>query len=424
MVAASIRRMTGYDYALWVHLRRSLIPWGTKRFFLNLVHGPRIWYQYRRLTNQSAPASPILSLNGVRPYTTDGRPAHSEGLLKVLVLTEGDASIVSRYFLWDALDESGLAEQHHIYVDEYRQQHSKMADMTVLQWCLVHKPDCVVSLALQIFPKHETLNLIGKMGIPVVALLPDTIHPFAIPRPFYRFSNAPELDYPFADLYVLFDTSFAHLKKAKKLDRYLCLPDPRDGRVYHSTELDRDIGISFFGNVGGSGRGAIIETLEKALGIQVYSRRSFNQEKNLPSDHQLTELEYVNVLQRSKIVLNFPFDIPFGGKAIPQWKGRGLEATQCGAMLLELDSVETHARLEPLVDYVPYSSLSDLADKAQYYLEHDDERAAIALSGYRKITERYSSTAFWTAVFGRVGVLPTSPASSANGDRNLSGNSA
>ena len=42
---------------------------------------------------------------------------------------------------------------------------------------------------------------------------------------------------------------------------------------------------------------------------------------------------------------------------------------------------------EPDVDFVYYNDEKDLVEKAKYYLEHEDERSAIAMNGYNKVKE-------------------------------------
>ena len=37
-----------------------------------------------------------------------------------------------------------------------------------------------------------------------------------------------------------------------------------------------------------------------------------------------------------------------------------------------------------------YTDMEDLAQKVDWYLEHDDERAAIARAGYEKVRKQFS----------------------------------
>jgi spore maturation protein CgeB len=43
-----------------------------------------------------------------------------------------------------------------------------------------------------------------------------------------------------------------------------------------------------------------------------------------------------------------------------------------------------------------------LIEKARYFLAHEDERRAIAESGYRKVQRYYNIRIFWHTVFSHV----------------------
>jgi hypothetical protein len=415
-----LKRVTGYDVPTARYLFRLTLPYGIKRLFRNLFYTTIIRFEYSRLrkyhsVNRGASRGcpkPSVEARPLQNHASVNNAIPKGGMLKVLLVTEkwqagrrdsGPTDFGLRY--WGSLEESGLATQEHVYVDEFFYQHGRLADVMILERCMLLKPDCVISVVYappHLIPKRETLRLIRKMGIPLVAILTDTVHPFATPGPFYQFTNALEFEYPFADLYVVCDTTTAHLKKTKKPSRYLCLPWTQDGRIFYDPKLDRDIDVSFVGNEGHPWRRAGIEALNES-GIQVYTRDSLIREKQLDKGAYSSVTDYVNVLQRSRIVLNFPFAI-FCGRPIFQFKWRPVEAAKCGAMLLEAESPDTRVWLDPFVDYVPYSSQADLVDKAKYYLGHETERAAIALNGHKKFQELYSSKHYWEAVFGELGL--------------------
>jgi hypothetical protein len=411
-----LKRVTGYEPGM----SKYIAPFGVQRCFINLFQTPIIRFQYYRLKTRYTVSNNTSATSSKQPIqartpqngASAGQSNSKDNVLRVLIITEkwqacrrdlGPTKL--NVDVWDALEESGLAEQEHIYVDEYFHEHGRTADTAILERCLLLKPDCVlctVYMPQHLIPKLETLRLIKKMGIPIVVWIPDSVHYFATPRMFYWLTSAAEFQYPSAELYLLGDTTTAHLKKTKTPSRYLCLPWTRDSRIFCDPKLDRDIDVSFVGNEGHSWRRAPIEALNES-GVQVYTRDSVIREKQLDKGALPSFADYVNVLQRSRIVLNFPFGI-FCGNPIFQFKGRPVEAAKCGAMLLETESPDTRVWLDPFVDYVPYSSQADLVDKAKYYLEHETERAAIALSGYKKFTELYSSHNFWEAVFGKLGL--------------------
>lgn len=86
-----------------------------------------------------------------------------------------------------------------------------------------------------------------------------------------------------------------------------------------------------------------------------------------------------------------------------QLKGRDFEVTGCGGFLLT-------GRVEGLDEYyddgkevVCYGALSDLADKAYYYLTHDSERAAIARAGYERTRREHTYVHRFSDIFQTIG---------------------
>ena len=57
------------------------------------------------------------------------------------------------------------------------------------------------------------------------------------------------------------------------------------------------------------------------------------------------------------------------------------EATGVGALLLTEAAPNLSDMFEPGVEIVTYTGADDLIEKARHYLEHEDERAAIARAG-------------------------------------------
>ncbi len=64
---------------------------------------------------------------------------------------------------------------------------------------------------------------------------------------------------------------------------------------------------------------------------------------------------------------------------------RAMDIMGCGGFLLTNYQEDMLQFFVPGEDYVYYESRADLMDKLDYYLTHEDERKAIAESGYRKV---------------------------------------
>jgi spore maturation protein CgeB len=115
-------------------------------------------------------------------------------------------------------------------------------------------------------------------------------------------------------------------------------------------------------------------------------------------DNPLKIEEYANLLQRSRIALNFTM--------LPQYnthqsKTRTAEILHCGALLLESINEHTPKRFDSS-DYIGFSDIDDLKQKIDYYLEHEDERLIIAKQGHDKVHQKYNEILFWKAVQKRL----------------------
>lgn len=69
---------------------------------------------------------------------------------------------------------------------------------------------------------------------------------------------------------------------------------------------------------------------------------------------------------------------------------RVMDVLACGGFLLTNYQPEILQYFEDGKDLVVYSDFEDLCNKAEYYLEHEDERQSIAHSGYAKVKELFS----------------------------------
>lgn len=95
------------------------------------------------------------------------------------------------------------------------------------------------------------------------------------------------------------------------------------------------------------------------------------------------------------------------GKAIApprQIKGRVFEVPACGGFLLTQPAEDLHSYLKPGQDCATFETIHDLVDQVHYYLEHDDERRAIARKGYQRTLHEHSYAARFDAIFEQVGL--------------------
>ena len=91
-----------------------------------------------------------------------------------------------------------------------------------------------------------------------------------------------------------------------------------------------------------------------------------------------------------------------------QIKGRNFEIPGCGGFLLtgKADNLEQYYEIGKEV--VSFTNVDDLIDKVRYYLAHDDERQAIAQSGYKRTIRDHTYTKRFTDIFQHMGLLTES----------------
>ena len=92
-----------------------------------------------------------------------------------------------------------------------------------------------------------------------------------------------------------------------------------------------------------------------------------------------------------------------------QLGSRTWEALWLRTFLLEEDNPVISVYFEPYLDYVPFTTLKDLADKIRYYLEHEEERDRIRMHGRATVEKYYNSRIYWQNLFETIGIQSDMP---------------
>lgn len=173
---------------------------------------------------------------------------------------------------------------------------------------------------------------------------------------------------------------------------------PKNPVYFHDPGLSRDIDVSLVGEVRYlSQRKAMVDRLkgETRVQVQMFATSAAD------TGRALSVAEYARLYQRSRISLAMTKD------NVRQLKGRVFEVLHCGAMLLCDRNHNVSHYLRPGVDYVTYRDYEDLVAKASWYLAHEDERAAIAATGHRRVVSHYNHHVFWRSLLGRLRATAT-----------------
>lgn len=169
---------------------------------------------------------------------------------------------------------------------------------------------------------------------------------------------------------------------------------PKNPRWFHDPGLRRDIDVSLVGEVRYlSQRKAMVDRLrdETRVRVQMFGTSAADPKR------ALSLAEYARLYQTSKISLGMTKD------NVRQLKGRVFEILHCGALLLCDRNHHVGHYLRAGVDYVVWDDYEDLVEKACYYLDHDEERLAIASAGHARVLRHCSHEVFWRGLLSRLG---------------------
>lgn len=200
---------------------------------------------------------------------------------------------------------------------------------------------------------------------------------------------------PIADYLGIVDSVKAYLYYRDYHNVILAYSAPSP-KLFYDRSLPRDIDVSFLGSVDPTDqrwpmRAEYTNYLrENGIDIRVGGGQRVQ---------RLSARDYATIMSRSKISLNFCRD----GNGLPCLKSRVFEVTSSGALLLDDWGTDTEYFLEPGKDFVIYNSKEDLLRLVKYYLEHEEERRAIARWGLEKVTNIYNARNMWGYVFERIG---------------------
>ncbi len=301
----------------------------------------------------------------------------------VLFVSVVPEEYVIEHYAWGSLESTGLATVH-----KYRGGIAGLFD-----YCAQTRPNFIALYAYHGLREQERMviaSIIQTLGIPVVAQFSDT-DPMWFPSIDSVLSAGAHV--------VLQDRNDgeyrAHCSAINGYDesvasRIHSLWFPCDTRLFRDVGSVRNIGVSFAGTIEGAHRDrrVMLDALRNA-GVPVEILGG-----NTP-DTRVSIERYVDVLCRSKIVLNFSRS----SHETHQLKGRVFETMLCGAMLLEQSNPETSRLFVDGKEYVSFATVDDLLEKVRYYLAHEDERAVIASAGHKAASEKYGPEQFWKTVF-------------------------
>lgn len=165
-------------------------------------------------------------------------------------------------------------------------------------------------------------------------------------------------------------------------------------KIYKNLKLDKAYDVAFIGADYGIRR-EYVEFLRKN-GIEVLAKGK-GWEAGFAGDEEMIE-----IFNKAKIVLGF--STVGSTDDIYILKGRDFEVPLTGSFYITGYHEELQEYFDIGKDIETYTSKEDLLNKVRYYLDNEDEREAIALSGYKKSLNKYTAKEAFEKVFGFLGL--------------------
>jgi len=109
--------------------------------------------------------------------------------------------------------------------------------------------------------------------------------------------------------------------------------------------------------------------------------------------------EMIDTFQTSKINLSFAMD---RHNKVLQMKGKIFEVCLAGGFLLTEYNPDYESYYEIDKEIVCFHNAEEMIDKITYYLNHDEERRAIAQAGWKRATAGYSSLHMVSKIFSEI----------------------
>jgi glycosyltransferase involved in cell wall biosynthesis len=276
-----------------------------------------------------------------------------------------------------SLRSTGLATFDNFFFDELVQKKKRDCDGELLRECILKRPDALIYTWVNSAscPSAETFGYIRHvLRIPIVAIWCEVVPSM------HKVNRWVDVSVP------LVGHSLSWVVDHKK---NLSLCTPQDPAIFYDPNRVRDIDISFVGSI------SKLHYTDRRAALNHLKRRGINVlHVGGQRENPVSIQEYAEILQRSKITLNFSL----GSDGVHHLKGRVTEALLCGTLLVENKNTETSLWLDPGKDYVQYTDLTDLSDKLSYYLANRSERLQIADNGKRRVEHQYDAYKFWERI--------------------------
>lgn len=162
--------------------------------------------------------------------------------------------------------------------------------------------------------------------------------------------------------------------------------------LYLPYDLPKDLDISFVGQPHGNRVEVLLKLSQQGFKLEVFGFGWENRPR-IPF-HQM-----VRVFSRSQINLNLSNSSTLVGQQI---KGRNFEIPGTRSFQLSSNADNLTEYYEEGKEIVIFNSVDELAEKAKYYLNHEDERNEIANNGYKRTMAEHTWQHRFDGIFNSI----------------------
>lgn len=270
-----------------------------------------------------------------------------------------------------------------IHIDEAFVTYGIHIDEILPKYCLHHAIDVVFFCLLgdsNLNPTQKSFDLLKSLGVKMCFIWPDCGPGWAI-NTMYSLQSV-------ADLQVSWDQASSEFHDLlPPLPNFIKLWAPQDETLYYPA-LSYSYEVTFLGSRYYPLRQNLLEELTQRMPRQLHVAGGQREGKLSPA-------EYARQIRESKIILNLPHH-PLG---FWQLKSRVMEALASRCLVIELQNPATSQLLEPSKDYVAASSIEDMVDRANFFLNHPELADKIARNGYETYLAKYTARHYWGTIF-------------------------
>jgi len=163
-------------------------------------------------------------------------------------------------------------------------------------------------------------------------------------------------------------------------------------RQYHPIPCVRDFDVSFVGQPHGNRAEIVRRLTNQGIGLRVFGH-GWDNAPRLPFH------EMVRTFNRSRINLNLSNSSQAGHRQ--QIKGRNFEIPGSGGFMLTSEADNLEEYYTDKKEVAIFRSEEELTDLIRYYLQHDDERKAIARAGYDRTMREHTWERRWNDILNQ-----------------------